>query len=87
MAGKGYRKQILLVGAFFFIFGFITWVNGTLIPYLRIACELKEWQAYLVTFLRFIIISLAENNPVYEEDPGIHVPAADGDHGIRTGKG
>jgi FHS family L-fucose permease-like MFS transporter len=46
--------QILLVGAFFFIFGFITWVNGTLIPYLRIACELKEWQAYLVTFAFYI---------------------------------
>ena len=43
-----------MVGAFFFIFGFITWVNGTLIPYLRIACELKEWQAYLVTFAFYI---------------------------------
>jgi glucose/galactose transporter len=51
---KSYTTQILLVGAFFFIFGFITWVNGTLIPYLRIACELKEWQAYLVTFAFYI---------------------------------
>jgi len=54
VAPKGYGVQILLVGAFFFIFGFITWVNGTLIPYLRIACELKEWQAYLVTFAFYI---------------------------------
>ena len=54
VTGKGYGIQILLVGAFFFIFGFITWVNGTLIPYLRIACELKEWQAYLVTFAFYI---------------------------------
>ncbi|MHA4808432.1 sugar MFS transporter [Flavitalea flava] len=51
---KSYTAQITLVGAFFFIFGFITWVNGTLIPYLRIACELKEWQAYLVTFAFYI---------------------------------
>ncbi|HVW62757.1 MAG TPA: MFS transporter, partial [Puia sp.] len=54
MSNKGVRAQIILVGAFFFIFGFITWVNGTLIPYLRIACELKEWQAYLVTFAFYI---------------------------------
>lgn len=54
MAKNGYRAQIILVGAFFFIFGFITWVNGTLIPYLRIACELKEWKAYLVTFAFYI---------------------------------
>ncbi|MBS1606279.1 MAG: glucose/galactose MFS transporter [Bacteroidetes bacterium] len=54
MAKHAYRTQIVLVGAFFFIFGFITWVNGTLIPYLRIACELKEWMAYLVTFAFYI---------------------------------
>jgi FHS family L-fucose permease-like MFS transporter len=47
-------RQIITIGAFFFIFGFITWVNGTLIPYLRIACELEEWQAYLVTFAFYI---------------------------------
>src|SRR6201996_5830454 len=47
---KNYTTQIIIVGAFFFIFGFITWVNGTLIPYLRIACELEEWQGYLVAF-------------------------------------
>lgn len=51
---NGYAKQIATVGAFFFIFGFITWVNGTLIPYLRIACELEEWQTYLVTFAFYI---------------------------------
>ena len=51
---KNWTRQIITVGAFFFIFGFITWVNGTLIPYLQIACELKEWQAYLVTFAFYI---------------------------------
>lgn len=49
-----YGKYIVIIGAFFFIFGFITWINGTLIPYLRIACELEEWQAYLVTFAFYI---------------------------------
>jgi glucose/galactose transporter len=49
-----YKKNIIIIGAFFFIFGFITWINGTLIPYLKIACELEEWQAYLVTFAFYI---------------------------------
>lgn len=53
-AKKALTMQIITIGAFFFIFGFITWVNGTLIPYLRIACELEEWQAYLVTFAFYI---------------------------------
>jgi FHS family L-fucose permease-like MFS transporter len=53
-AQRDVNRQILIIGAFFFIFGFITWVNGTLIPYLRIACELEEWQAYLVTFAFYI---------------------------------
>jgi MFS transporter, FHS family, L-fucose permease len=51
---NGYVRQVITIGIFFFIFGFITWINGTLIPYLRIACELKEWQAYLVTFAYYI---------------------------------
>lgn len=47
-------KYIIIIGVFFFIFGFISWINGTLIPYLRIACELEEWQTYLVTFAFYI---------------------------------
>jgi glucose/galactose transporter len=53
-SSKGSGKYILIIGAFFFIFGFITWINATLIPYLRIACELQEWQAYLVTSAFYI---------------------------------
>jgi FHS family L-fucose permease-like MFS transporter len=54
MKNTSNQKQIVIIGCFFFIFGFLTWVNGTLIPYLRIACELKEWQAYLVVFAFYI---------------------------------
>lgn len=49
-----HTRQIVLIGVFFFIFGFITWINGTLIPYLKIACQLEEWQAYFVTFAFYI---------------------------------
>ncbi|KQC00884.1 sugar MFS transporter [Pedobacter sp. Hv1] len=51
---KNYTAQVITIGGFFFIFGFLTWVNGTLIPYLKIACELEEWQAYLVVFAFYI---------------------------------
>lgn len=39
---------LLLIGILFFIFGFITWSNSQLIPYLKIACELTDTQSYLV---------------------------------------
>jgi FHS family L-fucose permease-like MFS transporter len=52
--GSKTTKYIIIIGVFFFIFGFISWINGTLIPYLRIACELEEWQTYLVTFAFYI---------------------------------
>src|SRR5205085_6421602 len=45
---------ILIIGALFFIFGFVTWANSTLIPYLQIACELTIGQALLVTTAFYI---------------------------------
>ncbi|MGQ7944346.1 sugar MFS transporter [Flavobacterium sp. WC2509] len=38
----------------FFIFGFVTWLNGPLIPFFKLACELTESQAYFVTFAFYI---------------------------------
>ncbi|TDN38709.1 glucose/galactose MFS transporter [Hymenobacter sp. UV11] len=45
---------LVIIGALFFIFGFITWLNGTLIPFLKLACELTYAQALLVTFAFYI---------------------------------
>ena len=45
---------MLIIGALFFLFGFVTWANGTLIPYLKIACELTTSEAMLVTFAFYI---------------------------------
>lgn len=46
---------MIIIGSLFFIFGFITWINGTLIPYLKIACELQtDVQAFLVATAFFI---------------------------------
>jgi glucose/galactose transporter len=45
---------MIIIGALFFIFGFITWLNSVLIPFLKQACELTDFQAYLVTFAFYI---------------------------------
>lgn len=45
---------MLIIGGLFFIFGFVTWVNSILIPYFKIACELSNFQSYLVAFAFYI---------------------------------
>jgi MFS transporter, FHS family, L-fucose permease len=45
----------------FFVFGFATWINAMLIPYFKIACELSNFQSYLVTFafyISYLVISV-----------------------------
>jgi len=51
---KNYIMSLAIIGALFFIFGFVTWLNGTLIPFLKIACELSNLQAYFVTFAFYV---------------------------------
>ena len=46
--------SIFIIGLLFFIFGFVSWVNAILIPYFKIACELTNFQSYLVTFAFYI---------------------------------
>jgi MFS transporter, FHS family, L-fucose permease len=46
--------SILIIGLLFFIFGFISWINAILIPYFKIACELTNFQSYLVVFAFYI---------------------------------
>jgi glucose/galactose transporter len=51
---NSYTTGIFIIGILFFIFGFVTWLNATLIPYLKISCELTESQSYWVTFAFYI---------------------------------
>ncbi len=45
------RYPIIIIGILFFVFGFVTWLNGTLIPFLKLACQLKtDIEAFFVTF-------------------------------------
>jgi len=48
------NHAIIMIGALFFIFGFVTWMNSVLIPYLKLACELNNFESYLVAFAFYI---------------------------------
>lgn len=46
-----HKGAIVIIGILFFVFGFVTWLNGTLIPFLKLACQLEtDIQAFFVTF-------------------------------------
>lgn len=46
---------MFVIGALFFVFGFVTWLNNILIPYMKTSCELtSQVQAYLVPFAFYI---------------------------------
>ena len=45
---------MVIIGLLFFVFGFVTWLNGALIPFLQVICELNEFQALFVTFAFYI---------------------------------
>jgi glucose/galactose transporter len=46
--------SIFIIGALFFVFGFVTWLNSVLIPFLKTACELTDTEASLVPFAFYI---------------------------------
>jgi FHS family L-fucose permease-like MFS transporter len=54
MTAKKTLSPIVIIGALFFVFGFVTWLNSVLIPYLKIACELSNFESYLVAFAFYI---------------------------------
>jgi glucose/galactose transporter len=58
---KQYLPALIIIGCLFFVFGFITWSNSQLIPYLNIACELSDAQSYLVDtafFAAYFVMAL-----------------------------
>jgi len=56
--GKSYLLPMIIISALFFIFGFVTWLNGILIPYLQISCELSNFEALLVAFAFYIAYTI-----------------------------
>jgi MFS transporter, FHS family, L-fucose permease len=59
---KNYVLSISIIGGLFFIFGFVTWMNGALIPFLKLACDLKtDAEALLVIsafYLAYFFLSI-----------------------------
>lgn len=55
---ESYLGPLFIVGVLFFILGFITWVNGTLITFFKKAFNLDNTSSYLVTFAFFISYTL-----------------------------
>lgn len=51
---QSYVGPLIIIGLLFFIFGFVTWVNGTLITFFKKAFGLDNTSSYLVTFAFFI---------------------------------
>ena len=51
---KNMIMPMIIIGVLFFIFGFVTWLNGSLIPFLKIICNLDDFQALFVTFTFYI---------------------------------
>ncbi|MCC3860033.1 sugar MFS transporter [Pseudemcibacter aquimaris] len=45
---------MVVFAVLFFVFGFITWLNGSLIPFLKIVCNLNDFEALYVTFTFYI---------------------------------
>ena len=52
---------IAIIGGLFFIFGFVTWINGALIPFMKTINELTDGQSYLVasaSYISFVLMAL-----------------------------
>ncbi|TDR46484.1 glucose/galactose transporter [Tahibacter aquaticus] len=50
-SSANYRSSIVIIGVLFFIFGFVTWINGPLIGFVKLAFDLDtDAKAFLVTF-------------------------------------
>jgi MFS transporter, FHS family, L-fucose permease len=51
---SNYIISLSIIGVLYFIFGFVTWLNGTLMPFLQTACELTPFEASMVVLAFYI---------------------------------
>ena len=60
-ATRSHAGPIVIVGALFFIFGFVTWLNGPLITFVKLAFDLDDVNAFLVPmafYLSYFFLAL-----------------------------
>jgi len=58
---SNYLYQITIIGLLFAVLGFVTWLNGILIPFLKKSCELSDQQSYYVAsafFAAYFVMAL-----------------------------
>jgi glucose/galactose transporter len=59
--GRGGVSPVVVIGALFFIFGFVTWLNGPLITFVKLAFDLDDVNAFLVPmafYLSYFFLAL-----------------------------
>ena len=49
-----YAFSLFVIGTLFFVFGYITWVNSIVMPFLKEACNLTTFEASFVPFCFYI---------------------------------
>jgi MFS family permease len=54
MQEKERFRYLTIIGILFAVFGFMTWLGSVLIPFVKIICELNNFQAYLIAFCFYI---------------------------------
>ncbi|WKK64997.1 sugar MFS transporter [Lutimonas zeaxanthinifaciens] len=61
MSKQSSLVPLMIIAALFFIFGFVTWINGALIPFMKTINELTAAQSYLVasaSYISFVVMAL-----------------------------
>ena len=61
MSKQSTLVPLMIIAALFFIFGFVTWINGALIPFMKTINELTAAQSYLVasaSYISFVVMAL-----------------------------
>ena len=56
---------IIIIAGLFFIFGFVTWINGALIPFMKTINELTDAESYLVasaSYISFVVMALPSSS-------------------------
>jgi glucose/galactose transporter len=58
---KNMLLPIAIIAGLFFIFGFVSWINGALIPFMKTIHQLTDAQSYLVasaSYISFVVMAL-----------------------------
>ncbi|WP_166385973.1 MULTISPECIES: sugar MFS transporter [unclassified Polaribacter] len=61
LSKTNYTIPIAIIAGLFSIFGFVTWINGALIPFMKTLNELTEAQSYMVasaSYISFVVMAL-----------------------------